>query len=565
MTDYTRLTYEDYENNMDFWVPQGLVLPNWASELSAMGYKGVSALDFYGDVFKDELEVHRERDDYRTGEYGGILLEIAETILTKEAATQLKARIEEGKTSARLTRKKVPSSRKGRYKWVDVKYKTKRYTVTRDQEILYKRINATDNFLFMAPISYNGKTRENKNARFLFALCIEIDHIKEGSGLKELEHSWKRKVSPVPVPTYIVCSGNGLHLYWVFNKPIPLFANIFKQMFEAKTYLTKLLWSKYITTAYNQVQFESLGQGFRCVGAACKNKAARTMAFKVGDNIDLDYFNSFLPEDKKVNVIYKTYKESKHSLEEAKELYPDWYQRRVMEKQPSGVFYRHRGIYDNWIQKIMDPEQGASVGHRYNCLENLCSLAVQCQIPPEEVEADCRKVAKYLERLTVSEDNHFGEYDIACALRTYHFASEAAFQRNIDIISKKTNIPLIRAKRNGRTQSEHLKVARAVRDAVHPNGEWQANPSKKDLVEEYVKEHPDENPTQIAKALGISRTTVYRYIKKPKSKQTSWIEFFEEEFDQNMDGLENVRPFKELTEEEKKTLIEILSGKSHRE
>ncbi|EZV85047.1 hypothetical protein U896_02584, partial [Staphylococcus aureus 22835] len=37
-------------------------------------------------------------------------------------------------------------------------------------------------------------------------------------------------------------------------------------------------------------------------------------------------------------------------------------------------------------------------------------------------------------------------------------------------------------------------------------------PSKENLVKEYLEENPDHSPTEIAKNLKISRTTVYKYI-----------------------------------------------------
>lgn len=38
-------------------------------------------------------------------------------------------------------------------------------------------------------------------------------------------------------------------------------------------------------------------------------------------------------------------------------------------------------------------------------------------------------------------------------------------------------------------------------------------PDKKQLVKDYIRDHPIDNPTQIAKALNISRSTVYKYLK----------------------------------------------------
>ena len=36
--------------------------------------------------------------------------------------------------------------------------------------------------------------------------------------------------------------------------------------------------------------------------------------------------------------------------------------------------------------------------------------------------------------------------------------------------------------------------------------------TKEDLVKEYLAKNPDDSPTEIARNLGISRTTVYKYI-----------------------------------------------------
>lgn len=511
MIDYTKLTYEEWLENPEFWMPTGVGMPQLAQDLYELGYKGISALDFYSDIFGENLEDACVPEDYRTGQYGGILIEVVEKVLTPKEVEAVKARIAAKRSRVRLSRNEINGQ------WVDVQYSAKRYTITNGFDKLFKRINETDNFLFMSPISYAGKQRTNENARYLHALCIEIDNIKPETGIKELIHIWNREWLSVPVPTFIVCSGNGLHLYWVFERPVPLFANIFEQISAAKHHLTERLWSKFVTDSYDKIQYESLGQGFRCVGASAKDKKIRTVAFQIGEKITLEELNRFLPEDKKINVVYK----SNLPLEEAKKLYPKWYQRRIVEKNERGHYYRNRGIYDNWIKKILDEENGAKVGHRYNCLENLCSLAVQCRISPEEVEKDCRKVAEALETLTIEEKNHFTEYDIDCALQTYHRADEKAFRRNIDNISKKTDIPLQRAKRNGRKQADHLRRARAVQQSDYPDGEWRGNKSKRDTVMEYLSLHPDETPTQIAKALGITRPTVYKYIAEERKRSNS--------------------------------------------
>ncbi len=473
---YSKLTYEEYVSNPDVF---GTELPLWANEIAGKGYKGICAMDFYDDVFGEDLEEERLPEDYVTGEYGGIAIE------------RVKKLDENGNPVL---------NEKGHEVYVG-----KRTPIKKGNKALYDLIDLSDNFCIVAPISYAGRIRTNENARYMYAFCIEVDDINPKGGLSELFYSWERDVQPLPKPTYIVCSGNGLHLYYVFERPIPLWRNVFEKLTEAKKYFTPRLWTKYITTAHEKIQYGSVNQPFRAVGNRTKNNGF-VLAFEIGEKVTIEYLNKFLPADNQLDCIYK----SSCSLEEAKKLYPEWYKRRIENGKPRGHWTRHKGIYHNWKQKILD---GAIVGTRYNCLENLCSLAVQCTIDPHEVEKDCREIAEYFERLTIEKDNHFTEYDILCALKTYHTATEQAYRRRIEFISKKTGIPLVENKRNHRRQEMHLKIARSTRDILHENWrEGNGRPSKEQLIKDYIQENPSATVTQIAKALNVSRTTVYKYL-----------------------------------------------------
>lgn len=499
---YSKLTYDAYISNHDYWAGQkGVELPKWASELSERGCVSVSAIDFYDDIFGEDLEEARMPEDYVTGEYGAIAIERVKK-LNPDGSVVLNDKGEEV-------------------------YIGNRYTITKGQMELYDLIDSSENFCMMSPISYAGRRRTNENARYLYALAIEVDHIEPKNGITELFHTWKRDIFTLPKPTYIVCSGNGLHLYYVFEKPIPLWKSIFENITEVKKYFTPLFWNRYVTTAHEEIEWESLNQPFRLVGTKGKRNCY-AMAFRVGDKINLEYLNGFLPEHLHLSATYK----SKLSLEKARELYPKWYKRRIEEGKGRGHWTRHEPIYYNWIEKI---KAGAVVGKRYNCLENLCSLAVQCNISPEQVEKDCREVAEVFERMTDSEDNHFTEHDVLCALKTYYTASEKAYRRKTEFISKKTGIPLIPNDRNYRKAQEHLHADYFKNEKGRPevntckqnrelalkfmreNGEITGRPvgsgTKEQLIKEYAAEHPEASVTEIARALNISRPTVYKWLK----------------------------------------------------
>ena len=54
---------------------------------------------------------------------------------------------------------------------------TRRITVTDDLEAIDK-MAASDEFCLMSPISYAGKSRKSENARFLYAMAIDLDGVE---------------------------------------------------------------------------------------------------------------------------------------------------------------------------------------------------------------------------------------------------------------------------------------------------------------------------------------------------------------------------------------------------
>ena len=108
--------------------------------------------------------------------------------------------------------------------------------------------------------------------------------------------------------------------------------------------------------------------------------------------------------------------------------------------------------------------------------------------------------------------NELCNSDLNSALEVY---DRAYYNFTIHDIEKLSDIRIDRNKRNYRNQGQHLERARAVQEIDYPNGEWRNNkgrPSKESIVKDYIKENPEDNPTEIAKNLGVSRTTVYKYL-----------------------------------------------------
>ena len=127
----------------------------------------------------------------------------------------------------------------------------RRYVLTDELNILDSLLQK-ENFIIVSPISYAGKSRKAENARFIYAMAIDLDGLTKEQNILGLFHQIEN--DHIPKPTFVVWSGTGLHLYYQFEQPIPCFNNITKQLAAMKSSLTVKIWNKYITELYDKPQ-----------------------------------------------------------------------------------------------------------------------------------------------------------------------------------------------------------------------------------------------------------------------------------------------------------------------
>lgn len=424
----------------------------------------VTPYEFYRAVFPEgELQ---SRGEYEAGKYCGVAVEL-------------------------LPRKKDSTEQKA-----------KRFVLTDDLFILDKLLES-ENFIIISPISYKGKSRHGDNARFIYGIAIDLDGISSKQNITDLFYQMQNDI--LPTPTYTVASGSGLHLYYLFEEPLPAFDNINKQLHELKTALIKRIWNKYVTALYDKPQYQSIFQGFRLVGGITKD-GSRTKAYQTGKHITVEYLNEFVPDDKKMKQF--SYK-SNLTLAVAKKKYPDWYERRIEQKQPKGTWICKRDLYDWWKRRITIE---ATEGHRYFAMMCLAIYAKKSGISYEELEKDAFSFVTRFDYLTTDEDNHFTDYDCLKALELYN---DNYITFPIDTITQLTLIPIQKNKRNGLKQSQHLYLARRRKEDMKMLDisfkQDEGRPSKQTLVEQWQKKHPDGKKADCIKELGLSPKTVYKH------------------------------------------------------
>lgn len=381
--------------------------------------------------------------------------------------------------------------------------KIRRYTITDDLEMIDELLQS-ENFIIVSPISYIGKSRNSDNARMMYALAIDLDGVNKEINIIDLFHQVE-KVEYLPRPTYTVISGGGLHLYYVFKEPIPLFKNIVQQLTNLKNDLTRKIWNGYVTDLNDKVQYQSIFQGFRLVGGVTKG-GARTKAYKTGEKVTIEYLNEFV-FDLKNQVTQFTYK-SDLTLEEAKNKYPEWYKKRIIEQKPKGTWICKRDLYDWWKRRLIEIQEG----HRYYGVMCLAIYAKKCGIPQEELEVDAFGMVDRLDLLTSNEDNHFTREDVLAALELYN---DNYITFPIDTISKLTKIRIEKNKRNGLKQKQHLYLARRRKEDMKaielPMKAPEGRPTAQNKVNQWQKEHPNGKKADCIRDTGLSKKTVYKW------------------------------------------------------
>ena len=161
--------------------------------------------------------------------------------------------------------------------------KAKRYTIT-DELSELSEVYDTD-FTIMSPLSYFGRRRCGKNARYLYALVFDLD----GVGMPQLRdtlHQMNKDI--LPQATFVVNSGTGLHLYYVLEEPIPMYPHNQKCLKELKYSLTRQIWNRY-TSTIKEPQMQGILQGFRVVGSGSKlGREYPVTAYRLGGKVTLE-------------------------------------------------------------------------------------------------------------------------------------------------------------------------------------------------------------------------------------------------------------------------------------
>ena len=363
-------------------------------------------------------------------------------------------------------------------------------------------------------VTYFGRKRDQNHASKLYAMIFDLDDVTDSTLNNFLNGAFE--VDAYPIPNYICLSGNNVHLYYVFEEPIPLFPNIKLQLKDLKYALTEKIWNPYTSNAETK-QKQGIFQPFRVIGGKTKKGAAEktVRAFRINNHpFSLKQLCEYVPKEHYIDES-KLFKESKISLAEAAKKYPKWYKKVIVEKDRTPDKWDIPGkvngdnpyaLYDWWLQKV---RKGATFNHRYFCVMCLVIYAVKCSVPYEKVKKDAYDLVPLLNG--IKPDHPFTRSDVDSALECYDDRYCTFPIKDISVIS---SIPIEKNRRNGRKQADHIKLMNYIRDEINGNKDWRSGSgrkSKRDIVIAWRLKHPEGTKAECHKETGMSWDTIRKW------------------------------------------------------
>ena len=392
--------------------------------------------------------------------------------------------------------------------------RTKQWIVDDSLKMLEKVVG--DEFGLVPPIAFYGKTHRKQNAHELYAVAVDIDYVGE----QQLKNLLKQFGNGVQLrPTYLVSSGKGVHVYYFLQEPVQLYHNLESTLAALKESFIRRLWNDTSSLKPDDPDITGIYQGFRCVGSQSKlGEAYPVRAYRLSDNrYTLEDIKASIPDckvDLSVLTVKPRLKDNKRMpIEKAKQLYPEWYQARVIERQPKkkGTWTCNEALYEWWKAKIIT---NVKVGGRYFSIMALCAYGLKCGIPEKQIKKDAYSFLDHLESLTDDETNHFTREDVKDALKALQADNKLlSTMASREWIEKQTKVPIPPNKRNGRKQAVHVQFMNLNRQFKVMNGECTngGRPTAQARVQEWRLAHPEGRKADCVRDTGLDKKTVYKW------------------------------------------------------
>ena len=369
----------------------------------------------------------------------------------------------------------------------------------------------------MSCIAYAGQGKSSKDARELYAMIFKVllpEEIRSWyvkSCLDSLEFipdcfGTLRPRNPRICPTYILTDPGyeAVYFCYILKEPIPMYYRLHKKLQHLYDALSRSIHKLWDIGYWNDIQQrfvytyecekpmpDSIFQRFPVVGS--KYGSGEFTAYKTGQKYDLDELNALVPKTCRVPVY-----DPKMTMEEAKAQFSDWHQRRIIEKRkPSkSPIYKDKTLLYKWFFRKASEQKGNII---LGAMESLAACAAKGFIKQDVFLEDLGEFHNMLSARFSEEEIEVHE----CRAKEF-YEQDPSYLRHWDFddIIEQSGLIYERPKRVGNTQKEHMKILKKKTDSL----------SREADVISWFKDNPDGTQAQCARALGISRKTVCKWV-----------------------------------------------------
>lgn len=366
-------------------------------------------------------------------------------------------------------------------------------TEDEDKHILPMRIDEAleqcvgRNDVLLGGCTYFNNWISKRSAKDIYTFIIDMDNVYSGTLLNALRNDWRTANNePLAMPTYIVNSGTGLHLYFVLKERIP---NYHVSTENLDRLYRALAIQQTTRRVYLHKQVQWFGQDFRMAGGQNKYGWINTV-FKVGEKWDIDDLAKQVGL-KDVHFIRYGEKRSEKPQIRAKR-----------KKKKCTGWKSNRAFYDYAVKTCREKTKE---GNRYTSMCALSVIAWKCNVSQDELEKDLISLLPDYNR---GATRIIKQKEIYSAMKMYNEKAMLTQRESLENWQGWEYKPI---KRNGRKQALHLERARAVQKIDYPNNEWAGRKPKCDLVQQWRREHPAGKKIDCERDTGLSRHTILKW------------------------------------------------------
>ena len=154
------------------------------------------------------------------------------------------------------------------------------------------------------------------------------------------------------------------------------------------------------------------------VGSINDKHGTELVAFRTGERVTLDYLNAYAKPENRVDV-NKPFSPSKMTRAEAREAYPEWYERVVVRGEKGRKKWDIAGkvhgddpyaLYHWWLRQIGEIKGG----HRYFFLMCLAIYAYKCGVSKQQLRQDMKEAFDDLQMVKHERQACYQQAELPC-------------------------------------------------------------------------------------------------------------------------------------------------------